>query len=76
MAGWARFFFLANATCMTNVYAASVALVAEQLSGFRVTIIDYSLPGGAHCDCGHPSDMNHLEMARAALPVIKRVTGW
>lgn len=76
--GAGPFFFLANSTCMTDVYAASVALVAEQLSGqgFRAQIIDYSLPGGAHCDCGHPSDANHLEMARAALPVIKRVTGW
>lgn len=76
--GAGPFFFLANATCMTDVYAPSVALVAAQLSGqgFRTTIIDYSLPGGAHCDCGHPSDTNHLEMARTALPVIKRVTGW
>ncbi len=71
-------FFLANATCMTSVYAPSVAKVAAQLaaSGIAVTVMDYSLPGGARCACGHPSADQHLTMAQGALKTIRAVMGW
>lgn len=71
-------FFLVNGTCMTTVYAPFVATIASQLAakGLHATILDLTLPGGARCACGHPSDMDHLAMANGALPIIKQVMGW
>ena len=71
-------FFLVNGTCMTSVYAPSVALVAAQLGarGVHAQIIDLTLPNGARCACGHPSDANHLAMAQKALPVLREALGW
>ena len=71
-------FFFANGTCMTSVFAPSVALAATQLAakGVDATIIDLTLPGGAHCDCGHPSEFNHIAMAQRALPIIQQALGW
>jgi hypothetical protein len=69
-------FFISNATCMTAVYAPSVAAAAATLvaAGARVTVVDYSV--GAACACGHPSADQHLLMAERALPIIKAEMGW
>lgn len=71
-------FFLINATCMTAVYAPSVAAAAATLkaAGARVAVLDLSLPNGTHCACGHPSADQHLEMAQIAIPAVKAATGW
>jgi hypothetical protein len=73
-------FFLVNATCMTAVYAPSVARVAQLLAAqgapVQVTVLDLSLPGAARCACGHPSSDQHLAMALRALPVFRNVLGW
>jgi len=71
-------FFVVNATCMTAVYAPSVARAAAALAaqGLDVAVLDLSLPDGARCACGHPSDAQHALMAAAALPAVRRALGW
>ena len=63
---------------MTTAYAAAVNQTVQLLSarGLRAYSIDYSLPGGAACACGHPSADDHLLMAKAALPIIKKAMNW
>jgi hypothetical protein len=72
-------FFLVNATCMTAVYAPSVARVAQLLAAqgaVHATVLDLALPGAAKCACGHPSSDQHLAMAQRALPTLRSVMGW
>ena len=72
-------FFLVNATCMTAVYAPSVARVAQLLAAqgtVDVTVLDLALPNATRCACGHPSSDQHLVMAQRALPTIRAVMGW
>lgn len=63
---------------MTTAYAAAVNSTVRLLNarGLRALAIDYSLPGGAACACGHPSADDHLLMAKAALPVIREAMRW
>lgn len=63
---------------MNEAYAPAVSAVVAALTGrsVKATAVNYTLPNGARCQCGHPSDADHLVMAQTALPVIKRVMGW
>ena len=63
---------------MTEVYAPAVSSTITALigNGIHAVAINYTLPNGARCACGHPSDADHLVMAQTALPVIKKVMGW
>ena len=63
---------------MTVSYAAAVNETVARLTarGLRSRVIDYSLPGGAACACGHPSADDHLLMAKTALPIIREEMGW
>lgn len=76
--GAGPFLFIANGTCMTTVFAPSVALVVTALNarGLRATTLDLTLPNGTHCSCGHPSADEHLVMAGKALETIRKETGW
>lgn len=68
--------FFLGAGPMTNAYESAVQDVVGNVTTFGIPVYFLNMSLTTGCQCGHPSDQDHLTLAQSVQPFIAKIMNW